>query len=117
MIKPARAAVRAAMLSTIAMSLTGCGTPRLADAAAEASILKPPAAEIRGKTAHDQRWIDQTVEAGVQGLGWKRPGPRPKDWDRPAKTAQEAIERAAPPAPTPKPRPRWLQMLRPREVS
>jgi len=74
---------------------------------------------------HDQKWIDGTIEAGVQGLGWQRPGPRPPEWDappapavkpKPAKTAVEAIDRMAG-KPSPKPRPRWLQMLRRKEVS
>ncbi len=85
-------------------------------------MLTPPAVEIRGATVHDQRWIDGTIEAGVQGLGWKRPGPRPPEWDAPrasakaarppAKIAVEASGRATEQPPVPKPPPRWLQMLR-----
>jgi hypothetical protein len=47
----------------------------------ESRAIEPPEYEIRGKTTFDQRWIDETIESGVQGLGWDRPKTRPPELD------------------------------------
>ena len=36
-----------------------------------------PKYQVLGKTRYDQKWIDQTTEAGIAGFGWKRPAKRP----------------------------------------
>jgi len=57
-------------------------------AGGEDHALKGPEFVVKGATDFDQRWIDETTEAGIAALGWKRPEPRPPEWDKPlAKTA------------------------------
>lgn len=69
------------------MSLTACadknvfGTLTGADAKGGgvcSAFPRPPYA-IAGKTAYDQKWADETTEAGVAGCRWDRPAPRPAD--------------------------------------
>lgn len=74
----------------------------------EAHALKGPDVAIKGATDFDQRWIDETTEAGIAALGWPRPAARPPEWDKPL-----AKEAAAAPAPAPvKKKRRWLDRLR-----
>ncbi|WP_456681659.1 hypothetical protein [Bradyrhizobium sp. USDA 3311] len=49
----------------------------------ESNALKGPEFVVKGATDFDQRWIDETTEAGIAALGWKRPEPRPPEWDKP----------------------------------
>lgn len=46
-----------------------------------------PEYQIKGETPYDQKWADETTEAGVAGLGWKRPKPRPASLSKPKVTA------------------------------
>lgn len=80
------------------MPLGGCLTlsTALAPEAVETHALKAPEFEIKGATPMDQRWIDQTVEAGVAALDWPRPGPRPPEWDKPLAKAAAAAPVSAP---------------------
>jgi hypothetical protein len=71
---------------------------------------------VKGATDFDQRWIDETTEAGIAALGWKRPAPRPAEWDKPlARSTMPAAPIAATPAvaadPAPKKK-RWRDRLR-----
>lgn len=102
------------------MLLGACGTlPKGSVKGSETGAIKAPEFVVKGKTVHDQQWIDETVEAGVAGLGWQRPVSRPPEWDRPlAPIATEApgVEEPAqmPPsaaAPPPKKK-RWRDRLR-----
>src|SRR5689334_1702336 len=90
--------IRLASACALAMLLAACGTsPKGSVLGSEGAALKAPAFVVKGKTSHDQAWIDETVEAGVSGLGWKRPAARPKEWDRPlARTNSEIITTPAP---------------------
>lgn len=36
-----------------------------------------PQFQVKGQTSYDQRWADETTEAGVAGCGWHRPQVRP----------------------------------------
>jgi hypothetical protein len=58
----------------------------------EDHALKGPQFVIKGATDFDQRWIDETTEAGIAALGWQRPAARPAEWDKP-------LAKAADPAP------------------
>ena len=106
--------MRACAMCAIATLLAACGTSRKVSVAdGEARALEGPKVEIHGATIHDQQWIDETIEAGVRGLGWERPGPRPVEWDRPlSPAAAPAIAKAA----VPKSRPKWLKFLRGKET-
>jgi len=77
------------------------------------TVIKAPEVAVKGATDFDQRWIDETTEAGVSALGWKRPAPRPPEWDKP-------LSRNVPadPAPAAKPvkKKRWLDILRRRKA-
>lgn len=97
--------------------LAGCGTSRAVSVTeGEARALEGPKFEIRGATVHDQQWIDETTEAGIRGLGWERPGPRPPEWDKPlAPMAAQTPVIAK--APAPKKSPAWLNLLRGKPVS
>lgn len=61
-------------------------------------MLKGPEVAVKGATDFDQRWIDETTEAGIAGLGWQRPAARPPEWDKPlAKHARAPIPDVIPP--------------------
>lgn len=74
----------ALVLSIIGLGfiLGGCATP--VPASVKGGVCKlfnaPPYA-YKGKTFHDQSWIDDTIERGVAGCHWKRPKARPAGWD------------------------------------
>lgn len=75
----------------------------------EDHALKGPDFVVKGATDFDQRWIDETTEAGVAALGWKRPAARPAEWDKPLSRDAEA---APAPAPAAKKKPRWRDRVR-----
>lgn len=59
--------------------LSGCATNR-SFATLESgacSAFPRPQYQVKGETSYDQRWADETTEAGVAGCGWKRPQTRP----------------------------------------
>ncbi len=62
----------------------------------EAHALKGPEFVVKGATDFDQRWIDDTVEAGVAALGWQRPAERPPEWDKPLAPAAAVASIPAP---------------------
>jgi hypothetical protein len=69
----------------------------------EAHALKGPEVAIKGATDFDQRWIDETTEAGIAALGWQRPSARPPEWDKPlSRTADASPLPAAKPPPAKK---------------
>lgn len=97
--------------------LAGCGTNRAASVEhGEGRAFKAPPHVILGKTAADQRWIDETVEVGVEAFEWPRPGPRPPELDRPPAPAPKAVPTSQRDVPTPKarlpPRPKWIDMFK-----
>ena len=103
--------IRLASASALALALAACGTsPKGSVLGSEGGALKGPEFAIRGKTEFDQRWIDETTEAGIEALGWKRPAPRPAEWDKPL--ARNVVA----PAPVKKKK-RWLNLLRREPVS
>lgn len=65
------------------MLLTGCASStRFATLTNGAcSAFPAPAVQIKGRTQADQRWADETTEAGIAGCGWKRPARRPAAMD------------------------------------
>lgn len=82
----------------------------------EGGALKGPDFAVKGATEFDQRWIDETTEAGIAALGWQRPGPRPPEWDKPLARNKPTIEQAA--AAPEKKKLRWRDRFRkhPKEV-
>jgi len=61
-------------IAACALMLAGCGTSRPASVAGgECRVFVRPAFAVKGVTARDQDWIDDTIERGVAGCGWKRP--------------------------------------------
>lgn len=61
-------------IGACALMLAACGTSRPASVAGgECKVFVRPASVIVGATARDQDWIDDTIERGVAGCGWKRP--------------------------------------------
>lgn len=89
------------LVAAAGISLAGCASDnRIATVKDGASkIFSPPPHVIKGATRVDQSWIDETIESGISGLGWKRPGPRPPGLD--------AVKPVAVPAPVKKKRPFW----------
>lgn len=84
------------------MLLTGCASNKefATLTGGACSAFPEPAYQIKGRTKTDQRWADETTEAGVAGCGWKRPAHRPVAMDaKPAVVPAVAIE----PAPASKP--------------
>jgi hypothetical protein len=57
--------------STILLAACAQDLPR--SATGECQIFTPPDAVICGQTNADQAYIDEQIERGVQGCGWKRP--------------------------------------------
>ena len=53
--------------------MAGCGTLRAVSVSGECKVFVSPVYVIGGKTPDDQSWIDDTIESGVAGCGWKRP--------------------------------------------
>lgn len=66
------------------MLLTGCAGTKLPASVSGGidKIFPHPPHEIRGATTVDQRWIDETIEAGSTCCGWMVK-PRPNDLDIP----------------------------------
>lgn len=58
-----------------AILLAACAKDLPGSASGECQIFTPPDAVICGQTNADQAYIDEQVERGVQGCGWKRPPP------------------------------------------
>ncbi|NWG25682.1 MAG: hypothetical protein HXY30_14920 [Pseudorhodoplanes sp.] len=66
---------------------------------------------IKGKTPHDQAWIDDTSAVTVAGCGRPRPAERPKGWDGPTHTVGgKTVPVPVPPA-RPKPAAKPKQRL------
>lgn len=87
--------------------MAACGTlPKGSVVGSEGGALKGPEIAVKGATDFDQRWIDETTEAGIAALGWQRPGPRPPEWDKPLskRPSIAAVVEGPPPA---KKKPRW----------
>jgi hypothetical protein len=111
--------IRLAGVLALAGMLAACGTkPKGSVLGSEGGAIKPPDYAIKGATDFDQRWIDETVETGVSALGWKRPAPRPPEWDRPlapiatdAAAIAEPAQMGTPPKPKKK---RWRDRLIPK---
>ena len=53
--------------------LAGCGTSRPASVKGECRVFERPTWPVKGQSARDQDWIDETIESGVAGCGWPRP--------------------------------------------
>lgn len=75
----------------IAAMLAACGTPQVGSVGGESRVITAPEYSLKGATPYDQEWIDETTEAGIAGLGWKRPKPRPASFD-----AKPVVKAAAP---------------------
>lgn len=61
-------------IGACALMLAACGTSRPASVAGgECKIFHRPVTVITGVTSMDQDWIDDTIERGVAGCGWRRP--------------------------------------------
>lgn len=69
------------LLLLVAPLLGGCLQTVTSVAGSECKIFTSPQYEVRGATQHDQDWIDPAIEGGVGGCHWKRPAPRPAEWD------------------------------------
>jgi hypothetical protein len=80
------------------MSLTGCASNRqfATLTGGACSAFPAPTVQIKGRTSMDQRWADETTEAGVAGCGWKRPARRPASLDARPRAAAPALETVAP---------------------
>jgi hypothetical protein len=66
------------LLASSGTLLAGCVTnDSFATLKGASSSFVAPKYQVLGKTQYDQKWIDQTTEAGVAGFGWKRPAKRP----------------------------------------
>ncbi len=77
-------AIKLSLAFTLAALVAACGTPKPASVLeGECRIAHAPAFVIKGKTVHDQDWIDETTEGLVAGCGQPRPAARPVAWDAP----------------------------------
>jgi hypothetical protein len=94
----------------LAPLLGGCVTDGTGSVAGgECKVFEAPQFAVRGATQHDQDWIDPTIESGIGGCKWKRPAPRPAEWDAPK---VRNVRKVAPDAKPAKKPPLWLKMLR-----
>jgi hypothetical protein len=58
--------------------LAGCASTKFATLSDGACKAFPrPEYQVKGATRYDQKWVDETTEAGVAGCGWNRPAHRP----------------------------------------
>lgn len=74
----------AAIAAALGISLAGCASPgKFATVDAFCDALPKQAVAIKGATAFDQPWIDETSEAVIAGCNRDRPAARPPEWDRP----------------------------------
>jgi len=73
--------------------------------------ISTPKYAVKGRTPYDQKWINVTTEALVDGFGQPRPKPRPASLDKPRpKAAPAAIKSAPSPKPdAAKPKRKWWQ--------
>lgn len=67
------------LMAGLGMSLAACaGNQKFATLSDGACSAFPrPQYQIRGVTRYDQKWADETTEAGVAGCNWHRPQLRP----------------------------------------
>lgn len=110
-------------LATIATAfiLAGCagGAGSLTGTVVGTQNLRTPEYEVKGRTAYDQRWINITTEALVDGFGQPRPKARPKEFDAPrpkAKAKSVAKAAGAKAAPNVKGK-RWFPPARKRPIT
>lgn len=100
------------------MVLGGCATQpgSLLGVVQGSDKLKTPKCAVKGRTAYDQKWINVTTEALVDGFGQPRPKPRSAcGLDRPAPKVAKKVQAkpkvtpgASPEAPT-KSKRKWWQ--------
>lgn len=57
----------------LALFLAACAKDLPGSVSGECQVFTPPDAVICGQTNADQAYIDEQIERGVQGCGWKRP--------------------------------------------
>lgn len=69
--KPALAL--SALLLLAVLALSGCASMKPATIDGECRAFPDPGRVVRGAERIDQRWIDKTIETGVQVCGWPRP--------------------------------------------
>lgn len=74
--------VRVVTAAVLGLLLAGCVTNRkFVTADAFCQSLPKPEYEYRGKTTHDDPYVQDTMEATIAGCGFDRPKPRPPEWD------------------------------------
>ena len=57
----------------IAAPVAACGAARPASVSGgECRIFRAPTQAVKGADTYTEYWLDDTVEAGVVGCGWKR---------------------------------------------
>lgn len=108
--------MNACAVTGIGILLTACAANHdlatLSDGACKA--FPSPQYQIKGKTAYDQKWADETTEAGVAGCHWQRPAKRPAALDpMPVKAHVVKSEPWPEPQAAPK-KPSLIQRLRSR---
>lgn len=69
--RPNGAARMLAIASIAVMTLAAAGCSQTADVSCRA--FRAPDQVIAGADQRSQRWIDRTIEAGVDACGWRRP--------------------------------------------
>lgn len=76
-------ALRLTAIALLGLSLGGCNWQTVSGSVAggECKVFERPQYAVRGARPYDQNWIDNTVEGGVGGCGWKRPAARPASLD------------------------------------
>lgn len=94
--------ITSAALIACAIALGGCATASIGSVGGgECRLTHTPEFAVRGKAPYDQRWINKTTEALVDGCRQPRPKARPASFDAPAKTV----------SPAPKPKKRLLRRI------
>lgn len=101
---------KGALVFAIAMLLTGCAGAKLPASVSGGidKIFPEPPHEIRGATPIDQRWIDETIEAGSTCCAWQVK-PRPAALDAPPPPPAAKLT----PKPPPKKKPLWKRLRLP----
>lgn len=85
------------LVVTIVLLVTACSTSPIGSVTgSECKIVRAPEYAVKGKTAYDQNWIDDTTVGIVAGCNQPRPKARPASLDAPVISKAMPLPKPAP---------------------